>query len=609
MTSYQRQFHPLERGTRQIRILLVRPGKEDQRIVCEHEIVSLEKPGEFEAVSYCWGQRDNSREITLNGTPFRISSSLESTLRYLRQAIDSRRLWIDAISIDQKQNEEKLHQVAQMRSIYESASQVLVWLGPPSDNSDAGFDLMEKIATRPSHVEKSGKIVSQPIELPLGPLAGLLELLLRPYWRRMWIIQEISVASKDPIVGCGTKWLPWGMLSNALREVYVRLSNAEAKKKRGEHDQLQVFSEARYLTDVYTDLFKMRLQIQGEVTGVPRSLPDLFSNNPWTNLLELFAESRSRFSTDPRDRIFALLGLLRSKAKEDSKLDHCLTPDYTKTHWRVYREATKLAMETEETLEVLQYKNHLNCSELPSWVPDFSKHWSHLFPTLGPDHWHDWSASGNLRTPLEVRFRVSLDLETLYANGAFVDSIERVVNLQRVDTTIRDVIHEVHSAVFDSVGNNSDPTLSGSRYLIDAIWRSLIGNRSAENALPANSDFRDLYLALVEHSTQSVIERSDSEVDFRPFTDSVLQAVRISAGSPYRRFIISKKGLLGLGTPDCQHGDSICILSGYKMPVILRPLRKYHRLLGSAYVHGIMHGEGIPCFELSEKLFETFVVQ
>lgn len=120
-------------------------------------------------------------------------------------------------------------------------------------------------------------------------------------------------------------------------------------------------------------------------------------------------------------------------------------------------------------LEILQYKNHLNCPELPSWVPDFSTHWSETFPTLGPDHWHDWSASGPLRVPNALRFRISSDFETLYAHGAFVDFIEHVVDLQRVDTAIEDVIRDVHNAVSDSVAKDLDSTLSSSRDLVDAL--------------------------------------------------------------------------------------------------------------------------------------------
>jgi len=88
-------------------------------------------------------------------------------------------------------------------------------------------------------------------------------------------------------------------------------------------------------------------------------------------------------------------------------------------------------------------------------------------------------------------------------------------------------------------------------------WEQIRGH------LPAKEDYSTLYLALVDqHSMEP--ERRNTQLDFRPFTDSVLFAVKHFAESPHRRFIISKTGLVGLGPPNCQSGDSICILFGYK---------------------------------------------
>jgi hypothetical protein len=112
-------------------------------------------------------------------------------------------------------------------------------------------------------------------------------------------------------------------------------------------------------------------------------------------------------------------------------------------------------------------------------------------------------------------------------------SLKGVVDLQRVDTAIEDVILDAHSAVFDSVAKNSDQKLSSSRYLVDAVWRSLIENRSGSH-LPAKEDLRTLYLALVgQHSMGP--ERRNTQLDFCPFTDSVLPNPPTDASSFPRR--------------------------------------------------------------------------
>ena len=57
----------------------------------------------------------------------------------------------------------------------------------------------------------------------------------------------------------------------------------------------------------------------------------------------------------------------------------------------------------------------------------------------------------------------------------------------------------------------------------------------------------------------------------------------------------TKHGHIGLGPEGMQSGDTIAILYGCQWPVVLRPLQKTgeYKLLGMAYVHGIMDGEAV----------------
>ncbi|KAF9636440.1 Heterokaryon incompatibility [Lasiodiplodia theobromae] len=58
-----------------------------------------------------------------------------------------------------------------------------------------------------------------------------------------------------------------------------------------------------------------------------------------------------------------------------------------------------------------------------------------------------------------------------------------------------------------------------------------------------------------------------------------------------RRFFVTKKGYIGIGPACMQEGDKVCVLSGAIVPFILRSDGAEHKLVGEAYVHGIMHGE------------------
>jgi hypothetical protein len=52
-------------------------------------------------------------------------------------------MWIDAVCIDQGNNEEKTQQVGIMKEIYRCATQVLIWLGKEAEADRAGFAMLE----------------------------------------------------------------------------------------------------------------------------------------------------------------------------------------------------------------------------------------------------------------------------------------------------------------------------------------------------------------------------------------------------------------------------------------------------------------------------------
>ena len=92
-----------------------------------------------------------------------------------------------------------------MRLIYERASQVFVWLGEASDDSDFAMDLIAHIGasdyTRQSVLDDNDDNPSV-IKSGTSALCASLE---RPWWTRLWVLQEFAVASAVPIIGCGNR--------------------------------------------------------------------------------------------------------------------------------------------------------------------------------------------------------------------------------------------------------------------------------------------------------------------------------------------------------------------------------------------------------------------
>lgn len=117
----------------QTRVLLLNPSAQgDAQLTASFEVIDL-KDGihetlQYEALSYVWGQSDASRVIRIGSHSLPITEHLHGILTYLRLIAGPRRLWIDAICINQQNDVEKAAQVACMARIYSKADRVLAWV-------------------------------------------------------------------------------------------------------------------------------------------------------------------------------------------------------------------------------------------------------------------------------------------------------------------------------------------------------------------------------------------------------------------------------------------------------------------------------------------------
>ncbi|KAK1811110.1 hypothetical protein LTR12_014542 [Friedmanniomyces endolithicus] len=122
-----------------VRILELLPGTREDSIVCRLLTERLSVTTRFEALSYTWGAAEPSHTITVNSMPFIVRENLEQALRHLRKKTRRRRLWVDAVCINQLDVEERATQVMQMGQIYRNADQVLIWLGVGDSDTDLAF--------------------------------------------------------------------------------------------------------------------------------------------------------------------------------------------------------------------------------------------------------------------------------------------------------------------------------------------------------------------------------------------------------------------------------------------------------------------------------------
>ena len=252
-------------------------------------------PG-YTAVSYTWGNEEPTEIIYLNGQVFHVTPNLWSCLYYLsvfakhHAAWDY--IWVDAVCIDQSNDLERNAQVRFMDATYRDSVCASVWLG------------LVSVPESYKHMIANSR---EPIKLldcdPFDWSDCMDDLANRPYWSRYWVIQEFLLAQNVDIF-CSGNLMHWLDFKHMLgRHAGVDLFSSESYDAIKPNGSGQSFAALPLVANRHPDRF-----------------PDLYQP-----LYDLLVNHRGSQCKDPRDRIFALLGLVRV---DDRKLLQRFFPDY-----------------------------------------------------------------------------------------------------------------------------------------------------------------------------------------------------------------------------------------------------------------------------------------
>jgi hypothetical protein len=164
-----------------IRVFQLLPSESDvenlQGELSEYRLRSSERSSlPYEALSYCWGSDEKPQSISIGNLNLCITQNLYTALRHLRDQDYPRILWVDALCINQDDEEEKENQIPLMAEIYARARRVVVWLGPAEDGSDLALEEI-RLAAEKSERLSSGESVQESIR----------QLFKRPWFRRIWV--------------------------------------------------------------------------------------------------------------------------------------------------------------------------------------------------------------------------------------------------------------------------------------------------------------------------------------------------------------------------------------------------------------------------------------
>jgi hypothetical protein len=502
---------------------------------------------------------------------------------------------------------------------------------------------------------------NRPSDGIICPPAPLEALMSRSWWQRIWVLQEFSVARRVLFI-CGDKAVSGAVFEAGLM-FFKMQANSIAKLDsntlliesldigiRGgtldpdedeESKRKRLEAESRIIYDLdqhHTIFFSQRQQYQ---------------NNNRMHLLQLLldisglAHCIALYATDPRDIIFALLGL----STDADALG--IRPDYTRSILQVYEQVAVALNKNMYNILPLCVGTDLEAAkrgEWPSWVPDWRKTqlYSKFNPLAGfqagkgiPSLWiYDEREMGRLGVNYHIIDKV-VEVEPLPLSSGQDFHITNAPHLMPP---------QFQSSILQAAefAENRTVQLQALENDNDAVWRTLIADQilldlpEGVGAVRLGAGLiakqRDVYSAIVNQDLFRFFneEISDLVQQYREYmNDDVTQTdarikihkehddgesvpKRFASISPQkptwlrnfaftakrmisqRALITTETGLLCLGPANTEPGHIVALLNDLPTPYVICPVPEREdlgpcgALVGQIYVHGLM--DGVPAY-------------
>ncbi|GJC84255.1 heterokaryon incompatibility protein 6, OR allele [Colletotrichum liriopes] len=562
----------------------------------------------YEALSYVWGDTKTYKSVMINEEPFLIRESLHCALVTLRSVSERKVLWVDAICINQGSVAERNLQVRQMNRIYADAKLVDVWLGEPTTDSRLGVNFLrtfENISPDGWGPRDAERKSIEGFRRLYGPIIATLEdgtatsglyeallLLRRPWWTRMWTLQE-GVLCRNVLCWCGQDSLPLSCFWEFGWFIFLSINY-------GVWNGPTIDGSLPFRTTMWVGRLGWMMATEGKIS-----------------LLIALNVSWNRAATDPKDKIIGLLGLIDQSSG--------LVVEYGWSVEKIYRKAFAAVLREAKDINPLGLIKELPTKRnprLPSWVPDLEIH-----SEAGSDDFD------SLSKPIWARTK-----------RCFNASLTTVANQLQFQTKADDSILVVEGIEFDKIKvigvkapgwDSSSPTHGVNRPWKEAMraclsqWRTMIALEEGDYLTEESrldAFWRTVLTDLKQGSAVGYqrLEPQDVKLLPRLETDQGIEDLLLTWDDPSkpnfrhlrlieqlnRRFFITSKGYFGLGHPSLEPGDAVCIIYGGDAVYSLREVSKGRwRYVGECYVHGVMDGEIVRAAADEKLLCQKFDIE
>lgn len=302
-------------------------------LVAQLKTVSLDEvrhsPGDYSALSYCWesystsSPEEETNHIRCNDHLVPVRPNLYSALWHIGKQLDRpTAMWVDALCIDQSNMEERSQQVFLMGDIYRNMGSVITWLGSEGERVATLFKTLVDCASNNKLHHRWG--LSEDVDPLCGVETGVTYVRHCGWFDRVWTFQEICLARHATLV-VGTQRLEWETFTAGWKYLYG-------------------FEHTRHITAKLNNIATVR--------------------NDGGNLLQLLKAVWNRHASNPRDKVYGVLGLYRGNI--------VITPNYSTSIREVMVQAAKAIVEEAQNLDILHHA-WARCVETRS-IPTYGKH-------------------------------------------------------------------------------------------------------------------------------------------------------------------------------------------------------------------------------------------
>jgi hypothetical protein len=589
------------------------------------------------ALSYTWGESRRPHYITCDAGRLAITCSLHAALLKLRKATEPVFVFVDCISINQASDEAALQergaQVQAMNRTFSLAEMVFVDLGEQCDNSDAVVALLRRLVDVPNETWELAMVdfwhelytimpsLGDPIWKDFNSFCN------RRWFQRLWIVQEYALAADVIFMVGDCRFTPHVLFEGVQRAVQLNrlcmfknglLDTLGTTKKRGNIDITSAASLMHIMDNMDNIDATSRIDAIQAMKHACQNIQDYDMS-----LGHLVWRTKNFNCTISYDLVYALLGLATNGG-------HATIPaDYTESSDALSTRFSSFLIDDGKVLQLLNYHAALDAGSGASWKVDISvakraksmsgvdRKWLEGYNQVISSFQAGGPSSAlmchRMVAPNLLAVRGSITAKIQDTSVPFPDGAAKAMALWSRVSQMGGLLNNLFlmnvwdKSVLKMVSKRMPDLAEAER--ADICRRLMIVNGTSAK------DYEEFGGPVISDDLAGVMEAYGQVMTL---TSTVIGATKLIMG-PFenppsyvgvrgqaqkffahqiihfssQRMCVTESKALGLVPANTRDVDVIAIFLGCPLPFVLRKKGPYFRLIGHAFLNGVMEGEAL----------------